>query len=113
AFPDHTFESNLTTAGAEFQCSWRGLVPVIHAAYHHESLGDTRSATLRLASVATGVAMASEAITVPAANADFGSAGVEVQKAWAKGLWHLGYNIEFGRHDDVSHSVTGGVAFGF
>lgn len=111
AIPNHSFSTNGESVGADVQFDWIGMVPVVHAAYSKTSSGDPRSVVLRLASADSGVAMASETVTIPAIDDAFGSIGFELQKAFDRGYWHVGYTAELGRNDRTNHMVNVGFAF--
>ena len=111
--PTHRFSTTTTSLGAEAQLDWRMMIPVLHAAYNHASSGDPENVTLTLASVAPGVAMASDTVTIPAIDDNFASVGLDLQKAFSRGVFHVGYTVEFGRQDRTNHRANVGLAFSF
>src|SRR5262249_30090578 len=96
AVPSHRVSANLMRFGTDASFRWGKIVPTFHAAYHTAFNDDPRSLSLTLASASA--VMATEALTVPTPDRDFGSAGLDLQGVFGneRGLWRFGYTFGFG-----------------
>jgi hypothetical protein len=111
AVPSQLVDVNTGSIGGEAAFAWKGIIPVFSAGYHFGSSGESRSVSLKLASVTA--AMATQAVSVPLADEDFVSAGLGLQRAFGRGLWYANYRAEFGRIDRVTHTFNAGFGLKF